>query len=87
LISFDRPEKSPCLTKLEARSSEYKEALSIIRAGAKALKKTPRSDMPRFVASEGDQQRTERYEEMRRAEIAFRAALKDGRKLYDADIQ
>ncbi len=86
LISFDRPEISPCLQKLEKGSAEYIEALAIIRQGAGALDATPRADMPDFEPCANDLQRNERYEESRRTEAAFRAAIRDGRKLYDTDV-
>ena len=86
-ISFDRPEISPCLQLLRKGSSEYKEALSIIRQGNKTLKATPRADMPGFIPSVSDQKRTVRYDELRRTEEAFRKAVQEGRKLYDADVQ
>ena len=86
-ISFDRPELSPCLLTLVKDSPEYGEALSIIQQGRETLKATPRGDMPGFVPCAADLQRTERYEAFRRKENAFRAAVKDGRKLYDADVQ
>jgi hypothetical protein len=87
LVSFDRPEISPCLQALSTGSAEYNEALSIIRQGADVLKTTPRADMPRFIPSAQDQKRTTRYEELRRKEEAFRKALREGRKLYDTDVQ
>ncbi|MEI6891530.1 MAG: hypothetical protein V5783_05090 [Pontiella sp.] len=86
MISFDRPHVSPCLQTLKKGSPAYQEALSIIQTGADQLKKKPRADMPGFVAAPADQQRTQRYEELRRKENAFRAAIRDGRKLYDHDV-
>jgi hypothetical protein len=49
MISFDRPELSPCLKKLDKNSAEYKEALAIIQAGKAQLEKLPRGDMDGFV--------------------------------------
>ncbi|VGO13863.1 hypothetical protein PDESU_02420 [Pontiella desulfatans] len=87
MVSFDRPEISPCLSALEKGSDEYKEALAIIEEGENALRQTPRADMPGFVASENDRHRTERYEQYRSVEAAYREALRKDRKLYDADVQ
>jgi hypothetical protein len=87
LISFDRPERSPMLNGLPKGSAPYKQALAIIQQGADILKATPRADMPGFVPCDNHLQRGARYEELRRKENAFRAAAKDGRKLYDADVQ
>lgn len=86
MISFDRPEKSPCLQALEKNSVQYNEALAIIRQGAETLKATPRADMPGFVPSDSDLQRTKRYEELRMVENAYRDALRKGIKQYDVDM-
>ncbi len=86
-ISFDRPEKSPCLQALENGSPAYLEALAIIESGRKNLQSTPRADMAGFVPCENDQKRTERYEALRAIEAAYRKAVLDGKKLYDADMQ
>lgn len=87
MVSFDRPDKSPCLQSLATDSAEYREALALIQTGSANLKKTPRADMPGFKPSEAVLKRIERYEELRRAEAAFRKALREGDKLYDTDIQ
>jgi hypothetical protein len=87
LISFDRPELSPCLQSLEKDSAEYAEALAIIEAGRTNLQSAPRADMAGFIPSENDRRRTERYEELRTVEAAYRKAVLDGRKLYDTDMQ
>ena len=86
-VSFDRPEKSPCLKDLTKGTPEYDEALAIIRLGAENLRKTPRADMPGFVPAPEHLQRTAHYERFARAEAEFRKAIRDGRKLYDADVQ
>lgn len=86
-ISFDRPELSPCLESLDTGSADYRAALMMIQQGADILKTTPRADMPGFVPAADGLERTERYEESRRTEAAFRTAIKEGRKLYDTDLQ
>ncbi len=86
-ISFDRPEKSPCLQSLEPGSVAYLQALAIIRQGSEKLKTTPRADMQGFIPSEADQQRFERYEELKNIEEAYRNALRNGTQLYDTDIK
>ena len=48
LVSFDRPEKSPCLRKLNKKSAQYKQALALIKLGQKRLKQKPRADMEKF---------------------------------------
>ncbi|MFC1760737.1 sialate O-acetylesterase [Planctomycetota bacterium] len=87
MVSFDRPDISPCLQKLAYGSTTYNKALAIIQQGAENLRITPRADMPGFLPSERDQKRTARYEELSSKELAFRKAIREGRKLYDADMQ
>jgi len=86
-VSFERPELSPCLQKLDKGSDRYKEALEIIKAGAEMLKQKPRCDMPGFVPCEVDRRRLDRYAWLQRVEQQFRAAISEGRKLYDKDIE
>ena len=85
-ISFERPKLSPCLDKLDKNSDQYREALAIIEAGTDRLKKTPRCDMIGFVACETDRRRLDRYAWQRNVEKQFRAAISEGKKLYDRDI-
>lgn len=87
MISFDRPELSPCLKTLDKDSSDYQEALSIIETGRRNLESTPRADMPGFVPSQNDINRSARYEELRKVEAAYRQAIREGKKLYDTDMQ
>lgn len=87
LVSFDRPETSPCLHALEKGTAEYNKALAIIGQGADNLKNTPRADMFGFTPSEPDLRRTQRYEELRKVEASFRAALREGTRRYDADMK
>lgn len=82
-ISFDRPEKSPCLANLEKGSPEYGRALAIIQAGQAQLKQMPRADMDGFVPNPTDLKRIARYEERQEIEQANRAAIRDGKKVYD----
>ena len=83
-ISFNRPELSPCLKRFKDRSDpKYAEALAIIRAGAKMLKKRPRVDMPGFVPCEADRKRDKKYAVRLRAEQRSRRAIRTGAKAYD----
>ena len=82
-ISFERPELSPCLAKLEKGSDEYNEALAIIRAGAERLKQVPRADMDGFVPCEKDRQRDAKYDARADIEKRNREAIRTGRKVYD----
>ncbi len=80
-ISFDRPELSPCLQKLQAAAR--RKALAIIQAGQRRLAHRPRADMDGFAPCEVDQARAERYARRRRIEMEIRRALAQGRKAFD----
>jgi hypothetical protein len=83
-ISFDRPERSPCLARIPNKeSSQYKEALAIIRKGAERLKARPRADMPGFTPCAADRKRDAAYARRRAEELRNREAIREGRKAYD----
>ena len=83
-VSFDRPELSPCLASIEAGNEAGRlEAVGLIRAGARALAQNPRGDHPDFQACALDQWREAKYRERRAEELIRRAALREGRKVYD----
>jgi len=44
-ISFDRPEKSPCLDGIKDDKESYNKAIEIIKIGKKRLEETPRGDI------------------------------------------
>ena len=84
LVSFDRPELSPCLAKFKDKNDPvYKESLAIIRSGKEMLKKRPRADMPGFVPCEADRKREEKYAMRQQAEIRSRQAIRKELKVYD----
>ena len=85
MISFDRPELSPCLARLKKDSPEYAKALRIICAGQKQLRARPRADMPGFVPWKTDLQRRAHLEKYRSIELRVRKAIRDGRKLKDSE--
>lgn len=87
MISFERPELSPCLAKLDKNSAEYKEALSIIQAGKEQLEKLPRADMDGFVPCVKDTQRLEKYDRRVEIEQANRKAILEGEKVYDKNFE
>ena len=61
-VVFERPELSPCLADLDKNSAEYKEALEIIRSGAKVLNERTRADMVNFqMKDEDDLRRLQKY--------------------------
>ncbi len=85
-LSFDRPEISPGLAKLPKNDPRYHEALALIREGQQALKKNPNPDSEGFVACEADQKRERKYEMRAEIERQNRAAIRDGKKIYDTPV-
>ena len=83
LVSFDRPELSPCLAKLAKESPEYQQALAIIQAGQKQLKEKPEADRPCFIPAPYAIERELNYEKRRQVELEIRKAIHEGRKIYD----
>jgi hypothetical protein len=86
-LSFNRPELSPCLRKLDKTSEAYREALAIIRAGQAELRKNPEADQPGFRPCEEHQARETKYQALHEREQTRRQALADGQKLYDAGVE
>ena len=83
MVSFTRPEMSPCLQKLDKNDPKYKEALAIITAGKQMLAKRPRADMPGFCLVEEIEIRQEaKYQALLKQENEMRRAIADGKKLY-----
>ena len=82
-LSFDRPDLSPCLAKLDKNSQQYKDALALIQTGKEALAKQPRGDTLEFIPCETDQRREAMYLERRQIELRNRAAICKGEKAYD----
>ncbi len=85
-VSFDRPELSPCLRKLDKASDAYREALAIIRAGQAMLKRRPRADMAGFVPAEDGTKRQAFYVKRQEAETRSRKAIREGRKVKDPGL-
>ena len=83
-VCFDRPEMSPGLAKFKDKNDPlYREALSIIQAGKETLTRSPRADMPGFVPCALDQRRDEKYRQRLEVEMQNRAAIREGKKVYD----
>jgi hypothetical protein len=78
MISFDRPELSPCLTRLKADPAKYDKALAIIREGRRRLQSRPRADMPGFVPWEKDQKRKAHRKKYLAIEQDTRKAIREG---------
>ena len=83
LVSFDRPELSPCLQGLSVGSQDYNSALAIIQQGAANLTANPRADMLGHVPNATDQTRTAKYNQRKAIENANRDAIRNGAKNYD----
>jgi hypothetical protein len=84
LVSFDRPELSPCLTnKLSPDSPQYKEALALIQTGKQRLAEHPRGDTIDFTPCQKDQERESLYQERQALEWKNRQAIQENRKVYD----
>jgi hypothetical protein len=84
-VTFDRPEKSPCLEQFDRRSRpQYKEALAIIEAGKRRLAERPRGDAAGFTVCEADRAREEKYAARRSVELRNREAILRGEKVYDS---
>ena len=65
-VVFERPELSPCLADMDKNSAAYKEALGIIRNGAKVLNERTRADMVNFqMKDEDDLRRLQKYNQCR----------------------
>lgn len=83
-ISFDRPEISPALARIEAaQPARREEALALIRAGAQRLQETPEADRPGFVPCVTDRAREAKYAQRLAAEQRSRVALQEGAHVYD----
>jgi len=82
-ISFERPKSSRCLSELQTDSSNYIEALAIIREGQRRLTQTPRGDMKNFTPSQADIQRLSKSLQRKKVEELNRKAIRDGEKAYD----
>jgi hypothetical protein len=83
-VSFDRPAASPCLESLRGRNAAaHAQALELIERGQRRLRERPEADAAGFVACAQDRWREERYLARRELEARNRAAIRDGRKVYE----
>jgi hypothetical protein len=84
MVSFDRPELSPCLGKFpDQNDPNYAEALALIRAGKESMASQPEADRPGFVPCAEDRRREEKYAQRRQVEQQVRSAIRDGTRVYD----
>ena len=87
MVSFDRPELSPCLERFKDRTSPaYREALELIRSGKERLAEYPEADRPGFTPCAEDQRREAKYAARRRIEMRNRKAICSGSRIYEASI-
>ena len=87
MVSFDRPELSPCLAKLkDDDAAKYREALAIIQAGSEMLAQRPRADMAGFAPCSKDLEREQRYRLRQHAELRNWQAIRNGDKVYDKSL-
>jgi len=83
-VSFDRPELSPCLEKIEDLEAR-REVLEIIASGKASLEELPRADMPGFdKLYPKDEERRAHIEKYRQLEQDVRKAIRNGEKIYDS---
>ncbi len=86
-VSFDRPEKSPCLEKFKDHADPvYSETLAIIEEGRRILAENPSAEMPDFKPCGDHLRRQQKYAARLAIEERNREALRAGRKLYDRDF-
>jgi len=82
-ISFDRPEKSPCLSGVTG--ANYTQALALIQAGQAALAAKPREDMSNCTLQCAmDIWRENKYQDRLNRERMNQAAVAAGAKVYDS---
>jgi hypothetical protein len=82
-ISFDRPEKSPCLQTIKRKTKKYKKALALIQLGHQRLQQTPRADMDRFVPCEQNLAQLRKYVQRQQIEIYNKQAAVGGMVVKD----
>ena len=83
MVSFDRPELSPCLARLDKNDPKYAQALAIVQAGKDALARKPRADMDGFVPCAECLRREAKFAQREAFGRRVREAIASGRKVYD----
>lgn len=85
-VAFDRPELSPILDGIRQDKEKYEKALTIIKAGKKRLKETPRGDIEsKLVPCERHKAMLRKYAEKLKNNEAFNKCINNGEKTYDKD--
>ncbi len=87
MVNLDRPELSPCLSRVEKDSPRYNKLLEAIREGKKRLQDRPRGDvMDGFVPHDRDLRRLAHRKKYSEYERRVRQAMREGRELHDSDL-
>ena len=83
-VSFERPEKSPCLEGIDKNNEAARqEAIAIIASGKAALAERPRADMAGFTPAAPDGARQLKYVQRQQSEQHNRAAIRAGAIAHD----
>jgi hypothetical protein len=87
MVNLDRPEQSPCLSRVKKGSPEYDKLLEAIHDSAKRVRARPRGDvMEGFVPCAQDARRLEHRRKYAEYERRVRKAIREGAELRDADL-
>ena len=82
-ISFERPEKSPCLERVRGDKRKYRKALALIQLGQQRLLERPRADMDDFVPCEKNLAQMQKYVKRQQIEFKNKQAAATGEFLTD----
>ena len=83
-VSFDRPEKSPCLDQIRDDKASCKRALELITLGRKRLKETPRGDVEKdLVMCERNRKQIENYVNRLKGDVQNSCRIDVETKKYD----
>jgi hypothetical protein len=87
MVNLDRPELSPCLSRVKKSDPRYNKLLEAIRNGANSLKTRPRGDvMDGLVPHSGDQYTIKHRKKYDEYERRVRKAIREGKELRDSDF-
>lgn len=87
LVNIDRPELSPCLSKLEKGSDKYNKLLLAIQNIQKNVQKHPRGDvMEGLVPHRGDAGRITHRKKYREYEMKVSEAIRTGKIILDSEF-
>jgi len=81
-LSFDRPELSPLLEKVDAPDAR-KEIIALLELGHQRLKETPRADMEGFIPCPEHQKKLGLYQAGKVRQFNILTMIQKGEKVYD----